>query len=77
MGVAGLFAFFRRKYPEIVDTCAQQPEEVAEGESQCDILHLDLNHIIHVRLGCAAAGCCVGHGPALFWCLQSSLWCWL
>ena len=51
MGVAGLFAFLRRKYPEIVDACAQQPEEVAEGESQCDHLYLDLNHIIHVRFG--------------------------
>ncbi|PRW57356.1 sorting nexin 2B [Chlorella sorokiniana] len=50
MGVAGLFAFLRRKYPEIVDACAQQAEEVAEGESTCDNLYLDLNHIIHIDL---------------------------
>lgn len=62
MGVSGLFAFLRRKYPEIVDACAQQPEEVAEGESATDNLYLDLNHIIHARLlPCIFIVCCC-HG---------------
>lgn len=37
-GVAGLFAFLRRRYPEIVEQIAQQPEEVPEGASVCDNL---------------------------------------
>lgn len=57
MGVAGLFAFLRRKYPEIVDACAQQAEEVAEGESSCEHLYIDLNHIIHVSAGELALLC--------------------
>lgn len=65
MGVAGLFAFLRRKYPEIVDACAQQPEEVAEGESTCDNLYLDLNHIIHVSLVAAAGWLRYGHAVLL------------
>ncbi|KAL4444979.1 hypothetical protein ABPG77_004029 [Micractinium sp. CCAP 211/92] len=47
MGVAGLFSFLRRRYPEIVETCAQQAHELAEGETACDNLYIDLNHIIH------------------------------
>ena len=42
MGVAGLFAFLRRKYPLIVEPCDQQPP--AEGEEEappmCDNLYI-------------------------------------
>lgn len=74
MGVAGLFAFLRRKYPEIVDACAQQPEEVAEGESTCDNLYLDLNHIIHVSVVGAAGWMCTG--MQFSWCVFGwRAWC--
>lgn len=42
-----MFSFLRRRYPEIVEACAQQGSEVAEGESGCDNLYIDLNHILH------------------------------
>lgn len=48
MGVAGLFGFLRRRYPLIVEPCAQQPDDsAAPDSSECDALYLDLNHIIH------------------------------
>lgn len=42
-----LLASLMRRYPEIVDACPQQPEEVVEGESLCSNFYIDLNHIIH------------------------------
>lgn len=30
------------RYPEIVETCAQQAHELAEGETACDNLYIDL-----------------------------------
>jgi hypothetical protein len=48
MGVAGLFAFLRRKYPLIVEPCDQQAAGEGEGEdgfhpgdaAMCDILYI-------------------------------------
>ena len=34
MGVAGLFAFLRRKYPLIVEPCEQQPAEASGGSAE-------------------------------------------
>ncbi len=45
MGVPGLFAFLRRRYPLI----AFPPEEPApdDPDDRADCLYVDMNHIIH------------------------------
>jgi hypothetical protein len=42
-----LRSFPLHRYPEIVQPCAQQPEEVEGDEALCDNLYIDLNHVIH------------------------------
>ncbi|KAK9824293.1 hypothetical protein WJX72_009218 [[Myrmecia] bisecta] len=50
MGVPGLFAWLRRKYPLIVESCTastDQEYEYGQVESDCDNLYVDFNHIAH------------------------------
>eukprot|EP00891_Asterochloris_glomerata_P005074 jgi/Astpho2/5074/Aster-08011 len=47
MGVPGLFAWLRRKYPLIVQQIDRAEDGLRDDEQACDNLYIDANHIIH------------------------------
>ncbi|EIE22896.1 single-stranded RNA 5, partial [Coccomyxa subellipsoidea C-169] len=48
MGVPGLFGWLRKKYPLIVRPASAGAEEIqGDGDSFCDNLYIDMNHVIH------------------------------